>query len=437
MHRKIDLLVRSGEMESLLLALLSMLILFPVLYLLPIGLTVRGKATVVGMTFSIVVIGLLTTSIIPLWQTILVEGLIIGLSAYFLDKKLANVLYPSKTEQVDMDVFEEDRTKSILDGLGESYSHIASSDKVIQPSRKTELELDSAKTDDKETEWVEEDSTVHELISVTDLIEEVAATVEEASSETKIDNQTEEDGYLGEIEEYLTSEIDSDPGDFLVENEQPLSITEGNISDLELQINETIASLDDLENKSIIQPNYSLEDDLDDELSELNLEMDSFTLEEIETELNQVDTDVIAIQDSTVVFEDDSLEETTTEYLSELEELELDDTPVEPNAFEIEELVIESDTIEIEENEIEEIQLEEIEATKNSDGNSNKVQSNESTESESEEEEDSSFKFEFNFNDDDDDDFWKRLLEDDEEEKKVSTTTDKLERSWERTGLAK
>ena len=458
-------LVRSGEMESLLFALISIVILFPILYFLPIGITNRGKMTIVVVTFFIVALGLLASPLFPLWQTILVEVLIVAIATYLLDKKLVNMLYASE-EDNDFDVFEEeDRTKSVLDGMNESYAHIASSDKVSKQPQINEPEQFEASQTQIETspptlkdEQVEEDLVDSEFNSAIVALEEVAVAVQVEDS-NKIN--LEDEGYLGEIEDYLTTDTDNGQTDIIVANEQTISISDGDVSDLEQQIIEALSSFDD--GDSYIDTETKPEEG---ELPELSFENDFFDLEEIESELNALEPDEIIIEDNsseinelaqetndleninTHVFELDEIEDAHLAVSIETHSVELDELDIEDFSAE---LLIESDDLEVDELETDdEVEIDEspIVLNKNvideleveEEFELEELQTDEdSIELEEDKKEESNFKFEFKFNDDDEDDdaFWKMLAEDDEEDKKKSKSSDKLERMWEKTGLAK
>lgn len=402
------LLVRGGEMESLLFALMSIVILFPILYFLPIGFSIRGKITVLIVSLLIVLLGLMASQVVPLWQTLLLELLVVGIVTYLLNQRLGNMLFATVE---DDEVFEEENhSKSVLEGLNETYSYIASSDKFVKQS----VVEEQATTDEpvKENHQLNVDLDSNELFSSSELEVAVASEeLEETTIEIVVDSDQEDEGYLGEIEEYLSKETTSKDEDILViDDEQPLSMTVGDISDLELQILEAADSSE--------EPNRLLEDEFNDVLTYENnlIEID-------ELEGNSLELEKIELANNSFKFDDDLYLE---KVYSELQDIEAGEKPfksTEENTFELEELIDDIDSEAIPKGE-QLLELEELEDI--------------IPESETKDVEVSSIKLKFNLDDDDDDDdFWRMLLEDDEDEKKESTTTDKLERMWERTGLAK
>ena len=80
-------------MESLIFALVSLILLVPILIILPLGLKARGKFTVIAVSFLIAIIGLLANNTFLLWQSGLMVVLLAFLVAYILDKRLGNTIF--------------------------------------------------------------------------------------------------------------------------------------------------------------------------------------------------------------------------------------------------------------------------------------------------------------------------------------------------------
>ncbi|MED3571440.1 hypothetical protein [Cytobacillus praedii] len=81
-------------MENLLLATLSLVILVPIIYFLPLGLSARGKILVTFVSFFLAIIGLLAQLSFPLWQTSLVLLVLVFLSSIVIDSRLRKIIYP-------------------------------------------------------------------------------------------------------------------------------------------------------------------------------------------------------------------------------------------------------------------------------------------------------------------------------------------------------
>ncbi|AGK55093.1 hypothetical protein [Bacillus sp. 1NLA3E] len=120
-------------MESLLFAGVSLLILFPILYFLPIGFTVKGKVLLAVASFLIGLFGLVASIVFSLWQTGWILLMFVGTSSYFINKKGGKWLY---LPEVNQDPFfkEEQQPDSPAEEvvINDNYSYIASSDKKVE-----------------------------------------------------------------------------------------------------------------------------------------------------------------------------------------------------------------------------------------------------------------------------------------------------------------
>ncbi|WP_066365605.1 hypothetical protein [Neobacillus fumarioli] len=80
-------------MEHFLWAIGSLVILVPVIYFLPIGISKIGKWMIISLSFLFGVIGLFAQTVLPLWEFVILLFVLIGLIAYILDRKVGKVLY--------------------------------------------------------------------------------------------------------------------------------------------------------------------------------------------------------------------------------------------------------------------------------------------------------------------------------------------------------
>jgi hypothetical protein len=79
--------------EVLIFSLISLIILIPIIYFLPLNLTKKGKITVVAVSFLIALAGLLTKVFMQLWQSILLLIGLILLLSMILTKKFSPDLF--------------------------------------------------------------------------------------------------------------------------------------------------------------------------------------------------------------------------------------------------------------------------------------------------------------------------------------------------------
>lgn len=80
-------------MEEFIVSAISLIILVPIIYFLPIGLTKKGKGILIAVAFIIANLGLLAKNSFPLWQAALILLLMVMLTVYILDKRLGNLLF--------------------------------------------------------------------------------------------------------------------------------------------------------------------------------------------------------------------------------------------------------------------------------------------------------------------------------------------------------
>lgn len=101
-------------MESLIWAGLSVILLVPLLYFLPIGLKVSGKFILIVVAFLLASIGLLAKSMLPVWQAGLIVVVLACLVGYLLDTRLGKLFYlaPSSLPNLDFLVVEESQIAS-------------------------------------------------------------------------------------------------------------------------------------------------------------------------------------------------------------------------------------------------------------------------------------------------------------------------------------
>lgn len=87
-------------MDRLLWGAISLVILVPAMYFLPLGLTGRGRVTVVFTAIIMASFGQLTSMVIDLSRAILIISLLLLLIVYLLDKRMGNFLYIKKEDSI-------------------------------------------------------------------------------------------------------------------------------------------------------------------------------------------------------------------------------------------------------------------------------------------------------------------------------------------------
>ena len=88
-------------MSLYILALFSLILVIPIMYLLPLGLSNRGKFIIIGIGFLISVIGIMSRSLFPIWQSALIMLLFLIIATYVIMKKWTSILFISAEESSD------------------------------------------------------------------------------------------------------------------------------------------------------------------------------------------------------------------------------------------------------------------------------------------------------------------------------------------------
>lgn len=88
----------------MIIALVSLVILVPIIYFLPLGLKVGGKIILIVLSFCIANIGILAKNNFPLWQSVLLVLLLLILVSYILDKRLGKALYLANDQEIEEEI---------------------------------------------------------------------------------------------------------------------------------------------------------------------------------------------------------------------------------------------------------------------------------------------------------------------------------------------
>lgn len=286
-------------MVNLLLALISVVILVPIIYLLPLGLSTKGKGLTIVFSFLLAILGLLSRLTFSLWLTSLVLLLLVFLSSLLIDSRLKKVIYAPLSKGIDN--YLED--KDFRDGdENDDYNNelIASSATLVSNSKPLNLDklIDSTSQNQSyenarealknELHWglvigspdqniafqnpslLIEDYSLDE-IKLSENIEEVEEDIsfllnreeliEERPTVLKhhIPKNVGNFGYMSEIEGMIAA-IDS-----IEQTEDRVSSMAGDFDQLDYQFDDVAATIETNENSKITQLNT-------DEIAELKLE---------------------------------------------------------------------------------------------------------------------------------------------------------------------
>jgi hypothetical protein len=285
-------------MEELIVSVVSLIVLVPIIYYLPLGFTNKGKLVIVLAAFIFANLGMLARNTFPLWQIGLIILLILILTVYILDKRLSQFIFSSVAKkEVIQESLEEIRDDSqgefVLKDEGYEIADVEGEITVdnnpfylTEEEHEDELEEVSFDYDVVANNLSNLDS--EQLVNDT----EVPILMGEDESLTFTGNEgTDSTGYLSEIEQLVAFEEIDDSNDFFIEIEE-------NSQQLDKEFSET-------------EESYSI-----DELQETDTADNKFKdLEDVTIIIEEEDTE--AIQDFGDIEIEEQLEEKFDDVLDE------------------------------------------------------------------------------------------------------------------------
>ncbi|MFS0822535.1 hypothetical protein [Bacillus sp. 1P02SD] len=278
-------------MESFVIALISLLLVLPIIYFLPLGFTRKGKLLILFCAFFVFVIGIAVKTVMSVWQIGLVLILLaIGFS-YLISKKFGTQLFlhPENTSGVEDKVIKFEIEDEVEEEIRSQIKVEENKDPVV------ELEKVSPPIQEVEEEFVAEIQTTDNQNEDDLALENVYVDTEELENTYEIHTNDENpdsdfDDLLKEIESGLNdknSEI-QDQDEMVeateeTEESQPLEIAE--MEDENLDIAPPV--LEEIQFDSL-QVTHDEESNEQSEIEEISMiESTDFDIDEIEVELTE------------------------------------------------------------------------------------------------------------------------------------------------------
>lgn len=255
---------------QLLVSTLSLIIVVPILYFLPIKLSNKEKGLLLILSFFYANIGLLARDMYPLWQIAVILFLLIVLTAYLLNKRLYPQIYKGKKKLSDTVIIKNVNHVVVNEqALGET---------VIETKEEKEIPSDVLDVEINNFVLHEETSKLKEDVEkemVRHLESENFNDEEGLIEETIFD---EEISFLNEREQMLKNGLTVDFED----QEQTLGIvTEGYMSDIEQMLlnDDFIPHQNETNDDEIDVIHYTLDSDmpLDDDMDIEPVQLEEFT----------------------------------------------------------------------------------------------------------------------------------------------------------------
>lgn len=356
-------------MEELIVSVVSLIVLVPIIYFLPLGLTNKGKGLIILVAFLFANLGILAQNTFHLWQTGLILLLLTILTVYIMDKRMSKIIFSNVTEEKESiefspaDIEAKVVTTEIIDNSVTDEKTVASkeidfeeevtiledvSTPLIEEEPFEIEELSFAPTKHELEEVNEEESIVNALqeepIVDNEVDDETAFLLDrehvlEEVAVTKLDDEDYSEGYMSEIERLL----ESDEEDFKIED---------------ILDNEPIQTdiLEDVEISENTNYTDTLLNDLVDVEADKELELDVLQFVDEEDNPHEKLAEISLPTDTEKMLENDlELEDTATEEV-EIEELHFEEVEEVLN----QEVIDAKEEVDLESITTEEVELEEL-----------------------------------------------------------------------------
>ncbi|MEH7236189.1 hypothetical protein [Bacillus sp. JJ1562] len=247
-------------MESLVIALISLLLVLPIIYFLPLGFTRKGKLLILFCAFIVFIIGIAARTVMGVWQIGLVLILLaIGFS-YLISKRFGTQLFlrTENTSGIEDKVIKFEIEDDLEEEIRSQKKHEKDEDLV------SEQELSSPQTQEVEDEIEEEIETM--------------------------DNQNEDDFELENV--YVENEEPENTYEIVTNDENPNTDFDDLLKEIEMELNDSNNEIQD--NIEIVEASEETEEIQPIELAESEDEvLHSIppALEEIQFDSLQVSSD--------------------------------------------------------------------------------------------------------------------------------------------------
>ncbi|MFD0047832.1 hypothetical protein ACFVHQ_00585 [Actinomycetes bacterium NPDC127524] len=228
-------------MENIAFALLSLILLIPVIIFLPIGINWKGKATVTVSALFISLVGLGATSVFPLWESLLISLLLFMCVIYMIGKRSDRFL--NVADDADDDYYyAEGEPKSAITKMNDVF--------VIETEKPAFRDKDPEMDTQEKVQEQDQEELQEEL-----LVELQYAAAKDTDLTESIDQiegtKNEEDSSFSEQRELLWDDLE-------VKEEVVETETDVNLSEIKMMLqdgdSEGTISLEKAEPEEVLEP---------------------------------------------------------------------------------------------------------------------------------------------------------------------------------------
>ncbi|MGE6751871.1 hypothetical protein ACQKFO_00420 [Rossellomorea sp. NPDC071047] len=169
-----------------LFSLLALILLLPILYFIPIGISVKGKLLIAGIAFGLTLLGLVASTQYSIWMIGIMLMILLGLSSYMIEQRFSGLMVLTAGTDTDL---EEESVQIVHDHKGlKDHLH----------NKKGETEAEEEKLE-----------LIEDTVGTAQVKVEIAPIEMDDLNEIEVDveENSEKDVFIGQDEPLQASEI--------------------------------------------------------------------------------------------------------------------------------------------------------------------------------------------------------------------------------------
>lgn len=280
-----------------LFSLLALILLLPILYFIPIGISVKGKLLIAGIAFGLTLLGLVASTQYSIWMIGIMLMILLGLSSYMIEQRFSGLMVLTAGTDTDLEEesvqivhdhkglkdhlhnkkgeteAEEEKLELIEDTVGSAQVKVEIA--PIEMDDLNEIEVDVEENSEKDV-FIGQDEPLQasEIKEIIPTVETESIKVDDDESEWFIENvnEYEDIGKMNETEEenessdIVLSEIErliNEPDETLENEKEEMKEAFDDDSEAIEDLEGLLASKDELEDASV-------DDFVEDEKAEIS-----------------------------------------------------------------------------------------------------------------------------------------------------------------------
>ncbi len=271
-------------MRNYLFALASLIIIVPLLHIIPLGFSRKGKFIIITTSLSLATLGLLANTILGWWQIALLILTLVIISSFLLDRKIHHLLFVEQVDSIEKSAVNSDYLSK--DYLQDKLNKVNDQNKLNVGSELLEEKIlysegDVTKEADVEPlALLEENDELEQLLEISPINLEQEEIVEDTVEATIEIGNDANLGYMSELEKLI-----SDTSDDIMSSNDNAELENDQDAFVSIEVSEGINDDDD-EYLEELSQFVNIEDAVTSSVSQHNDEIASKDLEDEEEFLN-------------------------------------------------------------------------------------------------------------------------------------------------------